>query len=123
MDIYPTDKCKKCSNMKKYVYVLYREVNKDTEKTFYYFNSTFVEHKIILSQIFKPFRWYESVENCKFEKVEESDLDWTNVIYFNRFTINIARVFALFMKKKWYKIQKVEVVCETETDTTPHYYN
>jgi hypothetical protein len=108
--------------MKKYVYVLYREVNKDTEKTFYYFNSTFVEHKIILSQIFKPFRWYESVIDCKIEKVEESDLDWTYIINFNRITIHIARLFALLVHKEWYKIQKVEVVCETDTDT-PYYYN
>lgn len=110
--------------MKKYVYVLCRKAtNKDTEKTFYYyFNSTFVEHKIILSQIFKPFRWYESVESQKFEKVEESDLDWTNIIYFNRFTIHIARLFALFINKEWYKIQKVEIVESTDTDT-PYYYN
>ena len=92
---------------KKYVYVLCREVKSKDDKTFYYFNSTFVEHKIILSEIFEPFRWYESVESQKFEKVEESDLDWTSVIYFNRFTINIARLFALFMKKNGIKYKKL----------------
>jgi hypothetical protein len=105
--------------MKKYVYVLCREVKSKDNKTFYYFNSTFVEHKIILSQIFKPFRWYETVKSQKFEKVEKSDLDWTEIIYFNRLTIHIARLFAFFMNKEWYKIQKVEAVCSS----TPYYYN
>jgi len=94
--------------MNRYVYVLYREVN--YANCFYYFNSTFIEHELILSQIFKPFRWTESVIDCKVEKVRESDLDWTEIIYFNRLTIHIARLFALFMKKKWYKIQKVKLV-------------
>ena len=111
-------------NVKKYVYVLYREVNKDTEKTFYYFNSTFVEHKIIFSQIFLSVRWYETVESCKIEKVVEGVLDWTAIIYFNRITIHIARLFALFKHKEWYKIQKVEVVASTDTPSdTPYYYN
>jgi|688.fasta_scaffold173799_4 hypothetical protein len=110
-------------NMKKYVYVLCRKAtNKDTGKTFYYyFNSTFVEHKIIFSQIFLSVRWYETVESCKIEKVEEGVLDWTAIIYFNRITIHIARLFALFKHKEWYKIQKVEVVASTDTDT--YYYN
>ena len=99
--------------MKKYVYVLYRNVKSDNPKSktfYYYFNSTFVEHKIILSQIFKPYRWYETVESCLIDKVEESELYWTIIIYFNRFTVQIARLFALFIHKKWYKIQKVEIV-------------
>jgi hypothetical protein len=110
--------------MKKYVYLLCRKVtNKDTGKTFYYyFNSTFVEHKIIFSQIFLSVRWYETVESCKIEKVEEGVLDWTAIIYFNRITIHIARLFALFKHKEWYKIQKVDVVASTDTDT-PYYYN
>jgi hypothetical protein len=98
--------------MKKYVYVLYREViNKQKNKTFYYyFNSTFFEHKIILRQVFNTFRWYETVESVKIEKVEEKVLDWTVVIYFNAITIHIARLFAFFMHKEWYKIAKVEVI-------------
>jgi hypothetical protein len=36
-------------NMKKYVYVLYREVNKDTEKTFYYKDLKISVKKIILN--------------------------------------------------------------------------
>ena len=103
--------------MKKYVYLLYRKVKSDK---YYYFNSSFVENKIILSQIFNPYRWYETGTDYKIEKVEESDLDWTDIIYFNRFTIHIARLFALFMCKEWYKIQKVEVVASTDT---PYYYN
>ncbi len=99
--------------MEKYVYVLYRKVKKDKKKGktfYYYFNSSFVENKIILSQIFKPYRWYKTITNYKIKKVEERDLDWTDIIYFNRITVHIVRLFAFFMHKEWYKIQKVEIV-------------
>ena len=98
--------------MKKYIYLLYRTEYSSLfkELRYHYFNSSFVEHKIIIKQLFANFRWYESIEPCLFEKAKKEELKWAIIIYFNKYTIYIARIFALFVLGHWYKIYKLEVV-------------
>jgi hypothetical protein len=99
----------------KYVYILYRKeyiLDHSGKKVtlYHYFNSTFVNNKIILKQALSPYRWYESSSLSLIEKVLSKDLDWTEIIYFNMFKVRIARIFALFIIGNWYKIKKVEIV-------------
>ena len=110
--------------MKKNVYLLYRteygrfrqgrdENGKSIygkQDVYYYFNSGFVEHRLLLCQLFASYRWYESVYGQLFKSVQQNQLKWTSVIHFNWFTIWIARFFALCMKGRWYKINKVQVM-------------
>jgi hypothetical protein len=96
--------------MSTYIYLLYREEKRENKTYYHFFNSTFVEHKIFLSQLFKEYRWIESTMIRKPYIVKTENLEWTDIIYFNRLTIHFARLLGLFIHKKWYKIQKVKIV-------------
>lgn len=106
--------------MKQYIYVLYRHerqqhyhIDRYIDKwsdVVLYFNSSFVDHKIIWKQLFARFRWYETVESEVFKYIKQSELEYSSVIYFNAITIHIARLFAFIVKRHWYKIAKIEII-------------
>ena len=96
--------------MSDYIYLLYTEEKTKNKTLYHFFNSTFVEHKIVWKQLFSWYRWYESIEIKKPTLIKRKDLEWTDIIHFNKLNIHIARLFALCMEKKWYKIQKVKII-------------